>query len=787
MTAARSFQQHRRRSSATQHGQVISPVAAPAAAARDLASQVTSLGNGTRIALTTGFNSGQQTYSMPIRVADQEFNVQVDTGSADLWIASTSCHDQSCRNKEGTTPPLLQMNDKFLAADSAFNISYLFGAAAGPIYTTDITIGSQVISKQAFAAADSVTNEGLGTGKFSGVLGLSLPANSIQQEILTKAEGVENPLNEQEDPSFSGSPLPGLWTDATSGSRFFGIGLQRRAEEGGVGDSIITFGVHDSMYAADPSKIGYQAVIPDADQVARHWRTSITEIVVSVGGNSTSSIPLSPSAVSNVASNGFPLAILDSGAPISLGPPQILNSLYGAFGINPAENGGYYMPCSTQLNISLTINGVIIPIHPLDASLYSGVEDADNCIGSFQAPSGVSAQANFPADFIIAAPLMRSMYSVFTCEGITNPPPGQAGPCRPRIGLLSTVTNVTKVEDEFYKVRVLKQALGTSSTDDSTSFTETGGLSSGVRILIAVLSGLIFIVLLFLGALFLMKRRRKREIAGAKSAAVGGDAAGYGGAGAAQRPNTLGGRRSTGFASRRHPSEASASAFASSSRSRSKMQLGGDDDEHHYGFDPQHDGPPTDDEAALAMDPKYRALAQMHGVYLDEVDDDLVGPSPARDLRGPPVGPIPDDPDRLGTGNAGFDATSAESRATYYEARAIRNDYLRRHPSVASEGMGSAGIAFPAGDAPGTTSVASSGLDGEGGIPLANMGSRGTGEPMRNSALSSMPADSTSDPPRIPDTLRLRPLSQYPSTTAAARTSPEPLLNFGGVHEEERR
>ncbi|KAE8230764.1 hypothetical protein CF326_g4232 [Tilletia indica] len=40
-----------------------------------------------------------------------------------------------------------------------------------PIYTVDITVRSQVISKQAFAAADSVTNEGLGRSKFiSGVV-----------------------------------------------------------------------------------------------------------------------------------------------------------------------------------------------------------------------------------------------------------------------------------------------------------------------------------------------------------------------------------------------------------------------------------------------------------------------------------------------------------------------------------------------------------------------------------------------------------------------------------------
>ncbi|KAL9935507.1 hypothetical protein V8E36_005855 [Tilletia maclaganii] len=794
------------------------PAPAPALASRDLQSQVLPLGNGTRIALRTGYSTGQQTYSMPVLIADQEFNLQIDTGSADMWVASNRCRGDSC---SGSTVKFLALNDQFQAADSSFAIQYLRGSASGPIYTANVTVGSHLIIKQAFASADTVVDESLSTGKFSGVIGLSLPANSLQQETLNLAEGNDNPLNDQEDPSFTGSPLPGLWSDAPSGSRFFGLGLQRIPEEGGSGDSVLTFGVHDSVYAPDPSKIAYQAVIEDADQVARHWRTTITEIGVSVGGNTTNTIQLSPSIVANVSSNGFPLAILDSGAPISLGPPDILNSMYGAFGINPASDGGYYMPCNTQLNITLTINGIVVPIHPLDASLHTSQADPNNCLGTFQAQRSLTS-ANLPADFILAAPVMRSMYSVFTCEGLNNPPPGQRGDCRPRIGLLPTVTNLTRAQDEFYRVRVLKQALGSSNDDGDTLFEDSGGLSSGVKVLIGTLSALALIVCLFLALLFLIKRRRRQEeekrISGGGSGGSGGLKGGLkgspaiGGDGTAlHRPNTSGGRRSTGYASRRHLSDVSASAFGSSSRSRSKMYIGDEDDHLHHQMpssggpgagdsprDLSNGGHEDDDGAALALDPKYRALAQMHGVYLDEVDDHLMGPSPARDPRGPPVGPIGgaanESNGRLGVGHrGGFDVMSAESTGTYYEAKAIRNDYLRRHPSLSDVKNTTAG------DGEGRPEGVKEGGESHGeGIPMMNLSSAGPGVGVGAAATAGAGADgsgrtreSTADSFRIPEDMHLRPLGlqqqpQYPSAATAQRGSPEPLLERE-LHGDERR
>ncbi|KAE8227563.1 hypothetical protein CF326_g7540 [Tilletia indica] len=162
-------------------GQVVSPPTVTAArqpghlpaaaAARGLPSQVTSLSNRTRIALRTGFKSGQQTYSMPHLCRLTESS----TDSADTRLRGSLDRLHQLAMTQSCQSPRLcfQTSDKFLAAYLRLQcLLPLLNCGPGSIYTigpictVDITVESQVISKQAFAAAGSVTNEGLGTSKF---------------------------------------------------------------------------------------------------------------------------------------------------------------------------------------------------------------------------------------------------------------------------------------------------------------------------------------------------------------------------------------------------------------------------------------------------------------------------------------------------------------------------------------------------------------------------------------------------------------------------------------------
>lgn len=281
------------------------------------------------------------------------------------------------------------------------------------------------------------------------------------------------------------------------------------------------------------------------------------------------------------------------------------------------------------MNITLTVGGVSVPIHPLDASLYQLSGPADDCLGSFQAITAEDP-SKLPADFILSAAFLRNVYSVYSCDSVLiDPPPGPAGACKPQVGLLP-LTNKTQAADEFHRVRVLKQSLGGGSDAYGDGEASKGGLSDGAKIAIGTIVGVLGgVIILFLLALFLrrkiMSRRPEHDADGDSSSPTGEKDGQAGSAGVA---------------------------------GMSAAQLA-----------------------------KARQLRQLQGIFDDDIDvhdTHLLNHSAAaqdRSLSGAQVQP------EWGAGFSpsspaiGTESTSA-SGFRYYEADRIKRDYLRRHPSL---------------------------------------------------------------------------------------------------------
>ncbi|PWN53621.1 acid protease [Violaceomyces palustris] len=629
--------------------------------------------NATRIVLGRGYSNGQLTYTIPISVGGQNLSVQMDTGSADFWLAGNDCKTTSCKGQQGASVTRFNQDvDGIYPLDADFSIDYLVGGASGPIYTGDVHIGSAdpsnvTISSQAFGVANDVNAEDLDVGKFSGVMGLGLPANSLIQNTLntTVEEGV---ANSGVDPSMTGSVLGGIWQAESQGRRFMGIGMQRLEEEGGKGDSVLTFGMHDPSYAGtDLSLIKFSPVVPDADDVARQWRVYLTQLTVSLNGNTTDQIPLGFSGVAS--DSAYPLALLDTAASINLGPTNVLNALYGAWGIGPGTDGGYYVPCDLQMNITVTLGGVSIPIHPLDASLNSGsgtgqsIGGGYDCLGSFQAlkspstsSSSISDASQLPADFILSNSFLRSAYTVLTCDAIvTDPLPNVGGPCKPQVGLRPLV-NMTKASDEFHQVRILKQTLGKSSLNgQDESNVHQKALSGGVKIVIGCVSALVVILIIFGLVLWGVRRQRRRlALQDADLAGPGiGDEKGLraGGYQGAEDAGTVMPMRTLSKDAQNRPSSDALGASGLSATQRAKA----------------------------------RKLQQIHGVFDDELM--LEEDEAERTKSGEPIaGPRPMwDDDRYGpfkdpSNNDGNSSLWDISSTGYVDARRVKNEYLGRLP-----------------------------------------------------------------------------------------------------------
>jgi hypothetical protein len=459
------------------------------------------------------FLQGQLIYVTSLVVEGQTMEVQVDTGTSDFWLASDKCGTSSCQEKEGYDITLFR-DDFGIETGESVQLQYLQGSAAGPIVKSNVTLAGTTIFNQAFLTADDVENEPLGSMQASGVLGLALPINSlIQSQLSTERSGLNNSIT---DFGRTGSVLPGLWLDAPMGQRFFGLGLQRLPSDGGNGNSTITFGGYDEQYItqSQQSQINWQPVVADDDGVIRRWKGSVSDLFLKIN-NTQVSIP-----ISRTGAVGSATAILDSGSPLNYANPSFLNALYGAYNVGPSADGTgeYYIDCGLQIDMTVNFNGLAVPIHPLDSSLkYSnqaGLNSNDGCIGAFQSFDNGQDSDSVGADIVLGAPFLRSVYSLYSCD--PNPRnTTQTGWCsNPWLGvypLYGRNQSLSQAESDFQKVRLQGQTLGDNSSVAGATAKKAGGFSSGAKIAIGVVCGLLGILIAMAALLLWLKRKRIRN------------------------------------------------------------------------------------------------------------------------------------------------------------------------------------------------------------------------------------------------------------------------------------
>lgn len=107
----------------------------------------------------------------------QSFEVIFDTGSSDLWVASSNCDDSCGRHAEYDA----SASSTYIANGTVFNIEYGSGPVSGYQSFDTLNFGGMTVAQQEFA---EVTNAaGLGAayklGHFDGILGMAFPVLSV--------------------------------------------------------------------------------------------------------------------------------------------------------------------------------------------------------------------------------------------------------------------------------------------------------------------------------------------------------------------------------------------------------------------------------------------------------------------------------------------------------------------------------------------------------------------------------------------------------------------------------
>ncbi|KAH9915095.1 aspartic peptidase domain-containing protein [Fomitopsis serialis] len=435
----------------------------------------------------------QSVYTLPVLVGGgrQNLSLQVDTGSADLWIASTSCSSSPCSGTGGH----LYDPSTATAADDSFALSYLRGSVSGDIVWDAVSLGGYNITNQALAAVSSVDGEPLDP-LYSGILGLALPADSSIYLSIGNDEGNALAAN-----------LFGMTSSASAPSApFLSLSLGRP----GFNDvpSVLGVGLHPSELVPDPSKVEYRDLVTNYNY-DQFWATSVRDITVWVDGKAKV-IALGDST----SGATYPTAVLDSGTPVILASPVIASGIYAALGMTAASDGTYYIPCTTPINMTITLDDrTQIPLHPLDLSTSSSTAGS-YCMGMIQSTAQMTSSVHVP-DVVLGVPFLRSVYMVMAYE---NPDEGgtfssddtyqHAGEqANPQLGLMA-LTNATQAIKEFNQTRLGGGASGSST--GSGSGTHGKKLSVGIDVLLGCVGFLVLCAVIFVARWLYYKRKWRR-------------------------------------------------------------------------------------------------------------------------------------------------------------------------------------------------------------------------------------------------------------------------------------
>lgn len=322
--------------------------------------------------------------SISIGTPPQQLNVILDTGSSDLWIASSNCTTATgCLNNLGPKfNPLTSLSST--TANTQFSIKYGSGSATGKMYSDNITFAGYNVSAQSFAVVDTVSSELL-SRDVSGLLGLGfqpLASSSITpiwQSLIANASAYN-------------ITFPGFSFALT---RYINITNASEIEHGGL----FTLGTLNASFIAPGESINYVSV-PNGLQ--SYWLIPMDGIDVN-----SNSLDLGGQNTQNVA--------IDTGTTLIGGPAREVKQFYSHVpGSAPATGSyqGYYSyPCNSSVNVVLKFGGLNYSMTPEDFNL-GPFGNNGRCLGSvFEL--GLSGASKSLISWVIGDCFLKNVLSVY--------------------------------------------------------------------------------------------------------------------------------------------------------------------------------------------------------------------------------------------------------------------------------------------------------------------------------------------------------------------------------------
>ncbi|KAL1762707.1 aspartic peptidase domain-containing protein [Schizophyllum commune] len=309
--------------------------------------------------------------SLAIGTPPVSFDVILDTGSADLWVADSNCRT-GCDNVATFDT---SSSSSFTNKSTSFDITYGSGQAAGSLGSDTVQMAGFSVSDQVFGVCDQVSS-GLLTAPVSGLLGLA-----FQSIASSKAT-----------PFWEALVSGGAWDDPVMAFHLTRFSNDSQVQSLEYGGSFTMGFTNSSLYTGD---IEYTDVVGSTQT---YWLVEMTGLKAQ---NNDVSLP----------SGSESYAAIDTGTTLIGGPSEYVAKIYenidGASAGSGDYEGYYTFPCDTEVNTALTFGGQDWSISPDD--FIAGQISRTECLGAFfDLDTGSSAPS-----WIVGDSFLKNVYSVF--------------------------------------------------------------------------------------------------------------------------------------------------------------------------------------------------------------------------------------------------------------------------------------------------------------------------------------------------------------------------------------
>jgi len=277
----------------------------------------------------------------------RNFNLLMDSGSADFWVGATNCVSSSngapCSKLHQSLGT--QSSSSFVDSGKPFNVTYGAGKVSGTIIKDNVVIANLSLPAHTFGASSLESKEFSGDNiAFDGLVGLAQSTISNQ--------GVPTPVESL--------AAAGLISEAITSYKISRL-------DDGLKDGEITFGGLDQTKFNTNSLV----TVKNVNKLG-FWETGLDSITV----------------------NGKDLGlqkrttILDTGTTLMIVPAADATTIHAAIpGSQPDGQGGFTIPCTTNVSVALTIGARSFSIDPRDLTFLP--VDANNLTGD--CVSGISS------------------------------------------------------------------------------------------------------------------------------------------------------------------------------------------------------------------------------------------------------------------------------------------------------------------------------------------------------------------------------------------------------------